>query len=123
MSANKVANIQPLPLAAAAANILNAAITSLAGATGITLSQPYLIVKHIRVVNNDAAAHPLNLYKGATGGSSATTALAVAQSIPANSAVDVYYGQMRLDSTDFLSGFSDVANKLVLLIDADIGFA
>jgi hypothetical protein len=123
VSANKVANIQPATLAAAAANILNAAITSLTGSTGITLSQPYLIVKHIRVVNNDTAAHTLNLYKGATGGSSATTALAVGQSIPANSAVDVYYGQLRLDSTDFISGFADVANKLVVFFDADIGFA
>lgn len=123
MSANKVANIQPLALAAAAANILNAAITSLAGATGITLSQPYLIIKHIRVVNVDTSARLLSLFKGATGGSSATTALASLQSIPPNSAVDVYYGQLRLDSTDFLTGFGDVANKLILFIDADIGFA
>lgn len=123
MSANKVANIQPLALAAAAANVLNVAITSLAGPVGITLTQPYLIVKHIRVVNVDVAARVLSLFKGATGGSSAVTALASLQSIPPNSAVDVYYGQLRLDSTDFLTGFSDVANKLVLFIDADIGLS
>lgn len=123
MSANKVANIQPLALAAAAANVLNVAITSLAGPVGITLTQPYLIVKHIRVVNVDTSARLLSLFKGATGGSSATTALASLQSIPPNSAVDVYYGQLRMDSADFLTGFADVANKLVLYIDADIGLS
>lgn len=123
MSANKVANIQPLALAAAAANVLNVAITSLAGPVGITLTQPYLIVKHIRVVNVDTSARLLSLFKGATGGSSAVTALASLQSIPPNSAVDVYYGQLRLDSTDFLTGFGDVANKLILFIDADIGLS
>ena len=123
MSANKVANILPLALSAAAANVLNAAITSLAGPVGITLTQPYLIIKHIKVVNVDTSARLLSLFKGATGGSSATTALASLQSIPPNTSVDIFYGQLRMDSTDFLTGFADVANKLILFIDADIGFA
>lgn len=120
---NKQLNIQPLALAAAAANILNCGITAVTGPIGMTATQPYLLISHIRVTNNDTAAHPLNLFKGATGGSSATTTLASALSIPANTVVDVFYGTLRMDSTDFLSGFSDVASKLVLQIDAEIGFS
>ena len=123
MAANKVINIQPAALAAAAANVLNCAITSVAGPIGMAASQPYLLVKHIRVTNNDTVAHPLNLYKGLTGGSAVGTELARLLNVPADTVLDVYYGVLRLDSTDFITGFSDGANKPTFTFDAEIGFA
>jgi len=123
MAANKIPNIQPTRLAAAAANILNCAITSLAGSVGITLTQPYLIVKHIRITNVDTATRTVNLFKGATGGSAAGTEFAFSNfPLPAQSSQD-WFGNVRFDSTDFLTGFADVANKVTVEIDSEIGFS
>lgn len=121
MASNKTLNIQPIALSAAAANILNPAITSLSGPVGFTMSQPYIIISHMRVVNNDASNHTIKLFKGATGGSAVGTELAWSGTvIGANSYAD-WYGKLRLDSADFLTGLADVANKLILNIDAEIG--
>lgn len=123
MSANKILNIQPAILSNAAANILNCNITSVAGPVGMTATQPYLLIKHIRAVNKDTAARTLTLYKGASGGSAAGTEFAFqGESIAANSHAD-WYGQARFDAADFLSGLADVANKVTLNIDAEIGFS
>lgn len=123
MSQNKILNIPPVALGNAAANILNCAITSLAGPVGMTATQPYLIIKHIRAVNKDTSARTLTLYKGATGGSAAGTEWGFqGESIGANSHVD-WYGLARFDSADFLTGLADVANKITLNIEAEIGFS
>jgi hypothetical protein len=121
MAQNKILNVPPVALAAAAANILTPGTAT--GAVGFTGTNPYIIIKHIRAVNNDAVAHTLKLFKGATGGSAVGTELAYSGTqVPANSYVDLY-GQIRLDSADFLTGFADVASKLTLNIDAEIGLA
>lgn len=122
MAQNKILNIQPSALAAAAANILNCNVTSLAGPVGMTMTQPYLIIKHIRLVNNDAANHTVRLFKGATGGSAVGTEFAWAGgvTVPAQSYVD-WNGQARFDAADFLTGFADQAGKVTINIDAEIG--
>jgi len=123
MAANKILNIPPIALGASAANILNGAITSLAGPVGYTQTQPYIIVKHMRVVNNDTVNHTIKLFKGATGGSAVGTELSYSGTVVgANSFTDLY-GQIRLDAADFLTGFADAANKLILNIDAEIGIS
>jgi hypothetical protein len=124
MAANKRLNIEPIAVPATVTNLLNCAIASLSGPVGYTQTQPYLIVKHIAVVNNDSSAHTLTLYKGATGASAAGTQFGAAGlSIPANTTVQVFYGEHRFDSGDFLTGIADTASKLVLNIDAEIGLA
>ena len=120
---NKILNIQPIAISNAVGNILNCAITSLAGPVGMTATQPYLILKHIRILNKTASGVTLTMYKGATGGSAAGTEFAFAAvTIPANSAVD-WYGQARLDSTDFLTAIAGSLTALVANIDAEIGFS
>lgn len=121
MAANKILNIQPVALGTSAANILNCGITSLAGPVGYTQTQPYLVLKHVRAVNNDSVAHTVKTFKGATAASAVGTEVMFAgTSVPANSWVE-WFGQMRLDSADFLTGLADVANKVTLEIDAEIG--
>lgn len=123
MAQNKILNIEPVALSAAAANILNCAIGSLTGPVGYTQTQPYIIVKHVRAVNNDSAAHTAKLFKGASGAQAVGTEVIFAgTSIAANSYAD-WFGQMRLDSADFLTGLADVANKITLEIDAEIGLS
>ena len=107
----------------AAANILNGAITSLAGPVGWTPIQPRLIVKHIRIVNKTAANHTVTLYIGATGASAAGTEFAFnGESIGANNHSD-WYGEMTLESTDFLTGLADANTALTINIEYEAGFA
>lgn len=124
MAANKILDFPPQYLGSSAANILNGAISSLAGPVGFTPTQPYIIVKHVRIINVDTAARTVSLYKGLTGGSAGGTEVfwPAGYSLGAKSFQD-WYGQMRFDAADFLSGLADVANKVVIQIDAEIGFS
>ena len=122
MAQNKILNIEPIALSASAANLLNSNIASLTGPVGFTMTQPYIIIKHMRIVNNDSVAHTAKLFKGATGASAVGTEFAFGGgvSIAGASYVD-WYGQARFDAADFLTGLADTANKLTLNIDAEIG--
>lgn len=119
---NKTFRTGPVALTNSAANILNGAITSLAGPVGITHTQPVLTVKHIRIVNKTAGAVTFSLYIGATGGSAAGTEfMGTGNSIPPNSYVD-WYGVLRLESTDFLSGLASANTSLTFQAEGEVGF-
>ena len=121
MAQTKRLNIPPIAVATAAGNLLNCAVTSLAGPVGFTMTQPYLLIRWIRVNNYAATATTVTLYKGATGASAAGTQFAVpGVSIPANSSIDVYCADARFDSGDFLTGVASQTG-IVLNISADIG--
>ena len=122
MAQNRTLNIPPIEVPTAAANILNCAVTSLAGPVGLTLTQPYLLVKHIRVTNRTAGALTFTLWKGATGASAnGTEWLFQGITVPANSYVDAYVSQ-RLDAADFITGLASGAG-LVITFDGEVGFA
>lgn len=121
MAANKILNIPPAFVAAAAGNLFN--VGTGASAVGFTGNTPYAIMKHIRLVNIDPSPHTVTLYKGVTAGSAAGSQFAFAAiSIPANSYVD-WYGQHRFDAADFLTGICDTASKVVINMDAELGIA
>lgn len=121
MAANKILNVPPAYIANAAGNLLNAGTAS--GAVGFTGTNPYIILKHIRISNKTAGAVSATLYVGLTGGSAGGTEFAFANvSVPANSYVD-WYGQKRIDSADFLTGIAGAASSLVFEADGEIGLA
>jgi hypothetical protein len=123
MASNKTFRFGPAAVAAAAANILNPNVTSLAGPVGFTMTQPYLIVRHIRIVNKTAGAVTFSGYIGATGGSAAGTEfLGTGLSIPANSFID-WYGMVRLDAADFFSGLASAATSLTIEGEGEIGIS
>jgi hypothetical protein len=102
-------------------NILNPNVTSLAGPVGFTMTQPYLILKHIRIVNKTAGAVTCSLWLGATGGNVAgTEVIAQALSVAANSYVD-WYGLLRMDAADFLVGGASAATSLSIEGEGEIG--
>lgn len=110
-------------LAAAAANILNGAVTALTGPVGVTFTQPRIQLKHIRILNKTGAAATFSLFVGATAGSAAGTEFGFGtNSVPANSYVD-WYGDFEMDSTDFLTGFASAATTLTINIEFEAGFA
>jgi hypothetical protein len=123
---NKTFRFGPTAVANAAANLLNGTVTSLAGTTGITLTQPVIYVKHLRAVNKTGAAATVSTYVGATGGSAAGTEVAWnAKQVPANDSVDVYFGGqgMRMDSADFLTGVASAAATITVEGEAEVGFS
>ncbi len=123
MAANKVIRFGPVALGASAANIINTAITSLSGPTGYTQTQPYVIIRHIRIVNKTSSAATFSLYIGATGGSVAGTEfIGNALSVAANSAYD-WYGMVRLDSGDYLTGLASAGTTLTFEAEGEIGLA
>jgi hypothetical protein len=124
MAANKILNIQPIALTATlTTNILNCGVTSMSGPVGLTIGQPYMVLRHVRVSNKTGTAATFSLWKGATGGNVAGTEfIGTAISVPANTGVD-YYGIWRFDSGDFLVGGAGTATALTLTADGEIGIS
>lgn len=105
-------------------NILNCAVTSMAGPVGFTATQPYLILNHIRITNKTGTAATFTLYMGATGGNAAGTEfIGTGQSVAANSSYDWYSPGFRMDSTDFLVGGAGTTTALVISGEGEIGFS
>jgi hypothetical protein len=61
MAANKVIRFGPAYLASSAANVVNPNVTSLAGPVGFTLTQPYVILRHVRITNKTGGAVTFSL--------------------------------------------------------------
>lgn len=119
---NQSLRVGPVALGASAANILNGAVTSLSGPVNVTLSQPVITLSHIRLVNKTSGAVTATLYIGATGGSAAGTEFMVnGTSIPANSYVD-WYGRLRLQSADFLTGLAGAGTSITFQAEGEVGF-
>ena len=124
MASNKIIRFGPVAMSATyTTNIVNCAITSLSGPVGYAQTQPYLIIRHIRIVNVTATAATFRLFVGATGGNAAGTEfMGYSTSVPANSYID-WYGTLRLDSTDFLVGGASDGATLTLQAEGEIGIA
>jgi hypothetical protein len=124
MAANRILNVEPSALTTTlTTNILNSNITSLAGPVGYTQTQPYIILRHVRISNKTGSAATFSLYKGATGANAAgTETIGTAYSVAANSAFD-WYGILRLDSADFLVGGSGTATALTFNAEGEIGLS
>lgn len=118
---NKKFRFGPVAVANAVGNLLNPA-TATGGVNGGSSPQ-YIILRHIRIVNKTAGAVTFSGYIGATGGSAAGTEfIGTALSIPANSYED-WYGEVRLDSTDFFTGVASAATSLVIQGEGEVGVA
>lgn len=125
MAENKRLNIEPIALTnTPTTNLLNGNVTSLAGPVGFTLTQPYILIRHMRAVNKTASIATVSLWKGATAGNAAGTELAwQGTPVPANGSID-WYGELRLDAADFLVGGSGTSAAITLNIDdAEIGIS
>ena len=120
MAANKKIKIGPVALTTVmTTNIVNPPTTT--GGVGVTTSPTYLILTRISVTNKSTVSVALSLWLGATAGNVAgTEVIASATPIAANS-VFIWYGQLRIDSADFLVGGASAATALTFQADAEIG--
>jgi hypothetical protein len=123
MASNKIVRFGPSALASSAANVLNP--PTVTGGTGVagTNTSTYVVVRHIRIVNKTASAATCSFWLGATGASAAgTEVIGSALSISANSYID-WYGQLRLDTADYLVGLASGAATLTFEAEGEIGIA
>ena len=119
MASNRAFRFGPVPVANSVGNLLNPPTTT--GGVNAGTPNSYLILRHIRIVNKTAGAVTFSGYIGATGGSAAGTEfLGTGLSIAANSYVD-WYGTLRMDTTDFLTGVASAATSLVMNGEGEIG--
>ena len=73
----------------------------------------YDVIKHIHVANKTGTAANFSLYLGATGTNAAGTELFYQVVVAGNSVFD-WYGNLRMNSTDFLVGGSGTATALTI---------
>jgi len=124
MAANKILNFEPVALTTTlTTNIFNTALSSLAGPVGWTMTNPYALIKHVRVTNKTASAATVSLWKGASGANAAGSEwLWNGVSVPANSYID-WYGLARFDYTDYLVGGAGAATALTLVLEGEVGIS
>jgi len=123
MASNKIVRFGPVALSASVTNVLNP--PTVTGGTGVatTASATYAVVRHIRIVNKTSSAATCSFWLGATGASaSGTEVIGIGLSIAANSYVD-WYGQLRLDTTDYLTGQASAGTTLTFEAEGELGVA
>jgi len=121
MASNKIVRFGPVAVANAVGNLLNP--PTLTGGTGLagTNTNTYLVLRHVRIVNKTAGAVTFSGYIGATGASAAGTEfIGTGLSIAANSYID-WYGMVRLDVADYLTGVASGAASLTIEGEGEIG--
>lgn len=123
MAQNKILNVEPQYVPNVAGNLLNPNITSLSGPVGFSATQPYLVIKHVRIQNKDTSTRTVTFYKGATGGSAGGTEVFFANYALSAGQFQDWYGAMRVDAADFITGICDAASKVTITFDCEIGFS
>lgn len=125
MASNRKFRFGPVALTTTlTTNLLNCAITSVAGPVGFTATQPYMLLTRIHVSNKSAAVATYSLWIGATGANAAGTEF-IGTAIPvlANGVSDWYSSGLRMDSTDFLVGGASANSALTIEGEFELGFA
>lgn len=123
MAQNKSIRLGPVAVANAVGNLFNPpTLTGGVNPPGGSTNS-YYVIRHIRIVNKTAGAVTFSGFIGATGGSAAGTEfLGSGLSVAANSFVD-WYGVLRLDTGDFLTGSASAATSLTIEAEGEIGVA
>src|SRR6266404_5657477 len=122
MAANKQIRFGPAYLAASVANVVTPGAAP-ASAVGYTSTAPYVILRHIRITNKTGGAATFTFYVGATGGSAGgTEVIGLATSVAANPAYD-WYGSLRLDTADFLTGLASAGSTLTFEAEGEVGLS
>lgn len=123
MASNKLQRFGPtLMTVSTGSNYINPAAAG-AGAVGYTATATYAVVRHLRITNLTNATQGFSLFVGAsTGFATGTAFMGNGSLVPATGSVD-WYGALRLDSADFLSGFAVSGSALVIEGEGELGLA
>lgn len=122
MASNKSFTFGPVALTTTlTTNILNCNVTSVAGPVGFTMTQPYLILRYIYILNKTGTAATFSLYLGATGANTAGTEFIGIGTVVQPNSLFPWGGAQRMDSTQFLVGGSGTTLSLVIWGNGEIG--
>ena len=127
---NKILNmpavyLSTLSLATMGYTLLNSSVTTLTpGGVGFVGTQPYVIVKHIRLTNAlSTSSVTVTLYRGAVLSSVGGSQYAFNNvAIPAQSYLD-FVAQDRFDSGDYLGGIASLPQAVVINMTGEIGLS
>jgi hypothetical protein len=130
MAQNKLLNMPPaylstLSLSSMGYTLLNSNVTTLTpGGVGFVGTQPYVILKHMRIMNAlTTSAVTVTLYRGAVLSSAGATAFGWDNvSLPAQGYLD-WVGQDRFDSADYLGGIASLPQAVVINMTGEIGLS
>lgn len=121
MASNKAFRFGPVLLGTSIANLLNPPSTT--GGVGAGSPATFITLRHIQITNVTGSSATYSMYLGATGGSAAgTQVVGAGKTVLANS-VDHWYGALRIDLADFLTGIAGTANALTVTGEGEIGIA
>jgi hypothetical protein len=120
MAQNKLVTLGPVALTTTlTTNILNPPTTT--GGVGCGTPAPYVILRHVRIVNKTGSAATCSFWLGATGANAAgTEVMFQATSVPANSYLD-WNGALPIETTQFLVGGAGTATALSFEAEAEFG--
>jgi len=130
MAANKVLKFGPTAVVVqpTITNFINPG-TATAG-VGFTSTNPYIILRHLRVVNKTASPANFAMWLGATGGSAAGTEVIAGGNATATLGISVaansffeWFGMLRMESADFLTMTTNTTLTLVVNGEGEIGIA
>jgi hypothetical protein len=123
MASNKIVRLGPVAVPTAITNLFNPPTLTGGVNPPISSTTSYYVIRHIRIVNKAASAITFSGFVGASAASAAGTEfLGGALSIAANSYVD-WYGMLRLDAADYLTGLASVVTSLVIEAEGEMGVA
>ncbi len=74
------------------------------------------LLRQIHLNNATNAAQTATVYRGATNGNSPGTALCTAVPLPANEVRPIYFDDLVMKSTDFLSGLASNTNSVTITV-------
>lgn len=122
MASNKTFRFGPIALTnVLTTNLLNPP----AAAAGVNAgaAPQYIILKHLRITNKNAAAVSFSMWLGASAANAAgTEVIGQGKSVLANDSID-WYGILRLDVSDFLVGGASAGAALSIMGEGEIGVA
>lgn len=104
-------------------NILNCAITALAGPIGFAIPQPYMVLKKITIVNKLGVAVGYSLFIGASAANAPGTEYVASNKLVQPFDRDEVWCDTRLDATDFLVGGASAVDALSIEIEGEIGIS
>ena len=122
MASNKTFRFGPIALTTdLTTNLLNPPAAS--GGVNAGAAPQYIVLRHLRITNKSAAAAAFSMWLGATGANAAgTEVIGQGQEVAKNNSYD-WYGQLRIDVSDFLVGGASVAGALTVSGEGEIGVA
>lgn len=122
MSANKIRRFGPIALSTTIADLLSPPVLDLTDSVGITETDTYILIRHLRFTNKSASPVSYTLYIGLSEEEVDGTEFAgAAKMIDGNGSDDYFSPGTRLEVGQFLTGKASSAAAITVSGEIEIG--